>query len=214
MSKPVFVYDFPRPSVTATIVIFGDHPGPVQYSVLTGVRKDKADDKHSAYPGYLCVPGGFLNAKVENKDVWGWVDGRFMNIEDARYDANLEDAVELDANNPNQWDVNENVELPGETVKQTAIREVFEETGLVIEEDELILFHESSNPNTDPRCHVVNLCYLVKIPNERLEKAVAGDDLSELKVLELELFDQMPEMAFDHADIVNKAIIWMNRFMT
>lgn len=50
-----YTYEFPRPSVTATIIAL--HMG----KILVGTRSKKVE----AFPGKLCLPGGFLNAKTD-----------------------------------------------------------------------------------------------------------------------------------------------------
>lgn len=181
--KTKFVYDYARPSVTATIPIFVELDSPTMVGVLIGTRRDG----DTAYAGCECIPGGFLDAKVDMKDVV-YADGEGLQY-------------------PEDWD--EEFEASqvreGETVKQAAVREVKEETDLYIREDDLVLFHEHSNPNTDPRCHVVNLCYYAVISLQEAEHAKAGDDLQKL---EFRVVDRAyyREMAFNHREILNRGI--------
>lgn len=99
----------------------------------------------------------------------------------------------------------------GETVEDTAIREFEEECGVKINGDQLILFHEHSNPLTDPRCHVVNLCYIVNLTREQMERLQPGDDL---KALDLVTFSDIteelptdPDWAFNHLTLAHMAIL-------
>lgn len=98
-----------------------------------------------------------------------------------------------------------NVVRPGETVEQAAIRETQEETGIVLSEKQLNLFHVSSKPDTDPRCHVINTCFFINLTQEQYENFKAADDLADLKPVDVYEADRM-ELAFDHNDILRRAM--------
>lgn len=183
--RHMFVYAFPRPSVTATIALLVNDPNrPNAVGVLIGTR----GRKDGAYAGFECIPGGFLDAKVDMADVVEFSGDAVAFLED--YDEDLEASLVK----------------PGETVRETAIREVLEETGLTITEDQLNLYWDHSDPNTDPRAHVVNLCYYVVLDPETAATAVAGDDLEKIEIKYFELFDLIPTMAFNHADLLKRAL--------
>lgn len=153
-----YTYKFPRPSVTATVIIMrmvGD-----KLQVLTGIRSDKSD----AFPGYRCVPGGFMNPRIDEGD-----------------------------GEPGE------VAL-GETIEDTALREIREETGLEFDPSELILYHVHSNPRTDPRAHVVNVCYKVYVNGE--VNPVAGDDLSDIEWMDIDDVYAADNFAFNHKELV------------
>ncbi len=154
-----YIYRYPRPSVTATILLVGP-----DQQVLWGLRQPTAD----AYPNTLCLVGGFLNAKT----------------------------IEADMLAPTAED-------PGETIEETAIRETFEETGIVLKPEQLILIGSKSHPNTDPRAHVVNLCYAAILTRAQMNSAKAGDDLQALvwKPLQDGTFQEPFEAAFNHMEI-------------
>lgn len=90
-----------------------------------------------------------------------------------------------------------------ETIEQTAIRELFEETNVKVEEQDLNLFHVSSNPNTDPRAHVVNVCFYVVV--DHTPETIPGDDLIETCWFNLESI-MASNIAFDHFDVAKKAL--------
>jgi ADP-ribose pyrophosphatase YjhB (NUDIX family) len=190
----MYCYAFPRPSVTATIVIFGMNSGhaipPNHFRLLTGIR-GRSD---GAYAGYRCAPGGFLNAKIDPADVvFSEGEGLLWAQEWEPGDEPVESA-------------------PGETIEETAIREVFEETGIQLRPEQLRLSHVHSDPNTDPRAHVVNVCYYVVLSDATLALAVAGDDLADLELIVVDA-DNIPTMAFNHADIVRRAYSnWTSEF--
>lgn len=154
-----YTYDFARPSVTATVMLFNRS--------TEEFLAAKRGPNTSAFPNAWSLPGGFLNAKIDKKD-WGFYC--------------------LPKNQ---------IIHPGETVEQTAIREVKEETNIDIEEDELQVFTVRSNPDTDPRCHVVNICYLAILDDDRFDDMEAGDDIVELKLVT----DPDETWAFNHAEI-------------
>jgi ADP-ribose pyrophosphatase YjhB (NUDIX family) len=84
-----------------------------------------------------------------------------------------------------------------ETVKQTAQRELKEETGLVVKLCDLELVGESSNPHRDPRGHIVSIHYYAK---KYTGTPKASDDAAELAYFPI---NNLPELAFDHAQILN-----------
>jgi ADP-ribose pyrophosphatase YjhB (NUDIX family) len=127
-----YTYAFARPSVTATIVLVHAQ-GIDDLRVLTGVRGDLTD----AFPGMLCLPGGFMDPRVDTDD------------------------------SPS------GATAPGERIEQTAIREIKEETNIDVEERQLKLYHVHSDPTTDPRAHVVNVCYWVSLTDEQAASAKA-----------------------------------------
>lgn len=198
--KTKYVYDFPRPSVTATIVLLVKSSWNSNADRVILGRRGRKD---GAYSGYLCVPGGFLDAKVDKKDIWVSITDTLVSVfnyfkskifEPSNYGI-IEDAEERE--------FLEKLVKPGETIEQTAIREVFEETGLVITEDQLELAHVHSNPDTDPRAHVVNVCYFVMLDNNAITEAKAGDDLEELLVESV--YDvHNHTLAFNHNEIFRK----------
>lgn len=94
----------------------------------------------------------------------------------------------------------------GETAKQAAIREFKEETTIEIFSEQLILFHEHSHPNTDPRAHVVNLCYIVNLVGWQAGQAKAGDDLREVDWIHpLDVYANDKEWAFNHKELTHRA---------
>lgn len=101
----------------------------------------------------------------------------------------------------------------GETVEETAIREFEEECGVTLSGDQLILFHEHSNPVTDPRCHVVNLCYIANLTQEQMERLMPGDDLEALdlmpfdKIVSAHAHSCQDAWAFNHLDLAVMAIL-------
>ncbi|MCD5409655.1 MAG: NUDIX hydrolase [Methanocellales archaeon] len=93
----------------------------------------------------------------------------------------------------------------GETVEQALIREVKEETGLDIRIVKLAGAY--SDTDRDPRGHVISLCYLAEASGTIAPDSDAGD---------VELFDvsQLPELAFDHEQMVNDAMEDINGLLS
>ena len=86
----------------------------------------------------------------------------------------------------------------GEKVEDAAVREVFEETGLNTKIMDLVGIY--SDPNRDPRGHVVSAVFLLKVLDGDLK---GGDDAVDAKFFDL---DQLPELSFDH-DLVIKDVL-------
>ncbi|MFH1393942.1 MAG: NUDIX hydrolase [Candidatus Micrarchaeota archaeon] len=84
-----------------------------------------------------------------------------------------------------------------ETAEQCLIREMKEETGLDIKPAGLIGVY--SDPKRDPR-GIIAAAYLVKRTGG---EAKAGDDAGEVKWFGI---DNLPELAFDHAKIIEDAL--------
>ncbi len=92
-----------------------------------------------------------------------------------------------------------------ESLEQTAIRELKEETNLDADSNELELLMVNSSPTRDPRGQVIDHVYIVKnysgIPR-------AGDDASELYWISLE---ENPKLAFDHNLAIEKYKTWREK---
>ncbi len=86
----------------------------------------------------------------------------------------------------------------GETPEAAALRELAEETHL--EERPLYLVGVFGDPERDPRGWVVSTAFLAFAPAEC--EAQAGDDAAEVAWHAL---SALPEMAFDHAEIIASA---------
>jgi 8-oxo-dGTP diphosphatase len=87
-----------------------------------------------------------------------------------------------------------------ETVKQTAQRELREETGLYVALKDLYLVGESSNPKRDPRGHIVSLHYSAK---RYSGKEKANDDAADLRWFPE---NDLPKLAFDHKEILDNCL--------
>lgn len=84
----------------------------------------------------------------------------------------------------------------GETVEQACLREVREETGLLVEVKELLGVY--SEPGRDPRGHVVSVVFLTEVQSGSLE---AQSDAKSVRI-----FPEIPEkLAFDHRKILRDA---------
>ncbi|WP_411078352.1 NUDIX domain-containing protein [Streptomyces sp. cmx-10-25] len=90
----------------------------------------------------------------------------------------------------------------GETGLQAAVRELEEETGVRVAEDELRPVGVWDQPDRDPRGRYVTVTYLATVPAHT--QAVAGDDARDARWWPL---TDLPErLAFDHADILNAVL--------
>lgn len=84
----------------------------------------------------------------------------------------------------------------GESTEDAAVRESREETGLEI--DIVGLVGVYSDPNRDPRGHVVSVCYI----SEGSGKLASGSDAKSAEVFRL---DNLPDLAFDHSSMISDA---------
>lgn len=87
----------------------------------------------------------------------------------------------------------------GEDLEAAAIRELEEETSVTITHaDQLKAF---GKPGRDPRHHTVSVAFMAYVPENTV--AVAADDAKEIGWFAL---DDLPELAFDHAEIIAFAL--------
>jgi 8-oxo-dGTP diphosphatase len=95
--------------------------------------------------------------------------------------------------------------LPGgfveedEDLEAAALRELAEETSIV--PAAIMQFHCFGKPGRDPRGRTVSIVYLAKVNIDQSGKA--GDDASHLAWFKM---NKLPELAFDHAEIIIEAI--------
>lgn len=89
----------------------------------------------------------------------------------------------------------------GETVEAACVRELAEETGIEAEIQRLVGVY--SDPERDPRGHVVSAPFLVERASEAGGEPEGGDDAAEAAWFAL---DELPAMAFDHGEILADAI--------
>ena len=86
----------------------------------------------------------------------------------------------------------------GETVREAAVREAAEETGLAVEVSRLVGVY--SDPDRDPRGHNVSVAFLACVLGGQMR---AASDASEVVVLE----PASVELAFDHSRIIADAMM-------
>lgn len=90
----------------------------------------------------------------------------------------------------------------GEKVEDAVIREAKEETGLDIKILKLVGVY--SDPNRDPRGHVISITYLCK-RSDRAATPSGGDDAKEAKVFNRDDLEKI-QLAFDHKTIIQDAL--------
>lgn len=88
----------------------------------------------------------------------------------------------------------------GETSRAAAARELAEETGVQVTGAHLRQIGVWDAPDRDPRGRYVGVAYLAAVPART--EAVAGDDARRAEWWPL---DALPDLAFDHADIIAAA---------
>ena len=85
----------------------------------------------------------------------------------------------------------------GEKVEDALIREVEEETGLIVTPHKLVGIY--SDPNRDPRGHFVSVCFIALPKGGELK---AGSDAKDVAVFKL---SSLPKLAFDHEKMIKDA---------
>jgi len=96
--------------------------------------------------------------------------------------------------------------LPGgfiemdEDLHKSAKRELLEETGLDMQQ--LHQFKTYGKPGRDPRGRTISVVFYAIISKEAKKQTKAGDDAKKAQWFQLK---QLPELAFDHEDIMQDA---------
>lgn len=87
----------------------------------------------------------------------------------------------------------------GESFETAALREAMEETGIEVEN--LTQFRTYSDPTRDKRFHTASTVFCGTTDKE----PIAGDDAAKAEFFHL---NKLPELAFDHARILEDYIAW------
>ena len=88
----------------------------------------------------------------------------------------------------------------GETVEEAVLREVKEETGISIEILELLGVY--SDPERDPRGHMITVCFLTQKKEGKLKADTDAQDVSSFTVNEALKMN----LAFDHHEILKDSL--------
>ena len=91
-----------------------------------------------------------------------------------------------------------------ENTLQAAIRELKEETSLDVEPNNIILEGVYSDPQRDPRDHVVSVIYSINLPKESVSMVKPEDDAANTRLVDIKDIDDtfMNDLAFDHKQIL------------
>lgn len=106
-------------------------------------------------------------------------------------------------NNPfkNLWAIPGGFIEMEEDLKDAAVRELFEETNIHLEKNQLTLLDVFGKPGRDPRGRLVTVVYFVELTCDS-QNARAGDDASDAAWFDLN--GELPELAFDHHKIIEQ----------
>ena len=94
-----------------------------------------------------------------------------------------------------------------ETLKQCAVREMAEETGVVLEKGDIEFLLMADAPDRDPRGRTISAVYLATGDISAF-RPQAADDAADVEWFPL---NDLPPLAFDHDEIIRKAIEYVNR---
>lgn len=101
-----------------------------------------------------------------------------------------------------------------ENTLQAAVRELEEETSLKIESNRFKLLGVYSNPDRDPRDHVVDIVYHVGLTSDESIVAKANDDAKSVEFIDSDVIvklikssDSKSKFAFDHTTILTDYFI-------
>ncbi len=86
----------------------------------------------------------------------------------------------------------------GERVEDAVVREVFEETGIITAIKDLVGIY--SDPNRDPRGHIITVVYQLNMKGGVLK---AEDDAADAKFFKI---NDLPELAYDHNIIIEDVL--------
>ncbi|MFJ2584045.1 NUDIX domain-containing protein [Streptomyces sp. NPDC087538] len=89
----------------------------------------------------------------------------------------------------------------GETSRVAAARELAEEAGVHVAAADLRQIGIWDQPDRDPRGRYITVAYHTIVPDGT--PIVAGDDAADVRWWPL---DNLPQLAFDHADIIRAAV--------
>jgi 8-oxo-dGTP diphosphatase len=99
--------------------------------------------------------------------------------------------------------------LPGgfidedERVEDAVRRKAKEELSVKVELIDILGVY--SDPNRDPRGHIISITFMAKIVEGELK---AGDDASEIKMIKIDDMDKV-KLAFDHSQILTHYVGWL-----
>lgn len=174
-----YSYPFRMSSNTATMLVIDKNPDDLLMSkVCIGIRGRGVE----VHPGQPSLPGGFMEAKLSEAQI-GWM-------------AKLWTKLKVSMKVPEVH--------AGETLEETALRELLEETCTVFTEDQLVQYHTCSTPGLDPRAHVVNLCFYLEATPEQVASITPGDDLEEIQWWTvLDCLEYYHDIAFNHLDLMH-----------
>lgn len=92
-----------------------------------------------------------------------------------------------------------------ENLETTAVRELREETPFIAKVEDLELLCVHSEPDRDPRGHVIDHVYIIKRCSEQPHEDRNYDDAADGRFFPL---DNLPQLAFDHGKALEKYKLW------
>jgi len=96
----------------------------------------------------------------------------------------------------------------GESIEETVIREVKEETNITISYNDIKQFKFYSDPSRDKRRHTVSMVFRCIINDKKIKDVHGGDDAKQVKIINANEVLSL-KLAFDHKEILTQ---YLRRF--
>ncbi len=101
----------------------------------------------------------------------------------------------------NSWAIPGGFVLEQESLETAVRRELQEETGITV--NYLEQLYTFGNPGRDPRQRIISIAYFALVKSAKFQQLKASTDAEHAQWFGIK---QLPELAFDHLDILNVAI--------
>ena len=105
------------------------------------------------------------------------------------------------------WALPEGFVEQDETLEQTALRQLNENTGIKLNDIPIFQIGAYGHPKRDPRFRIITIAFTVILPEELLTQIKSGGEAAIVRWIDVE---NIPKLAFDHDEILNDARQFLN----